>query len=570
MCWRDHGMGLSSRQALPELQNVLLLLLQRDAVQLMCAVTLQASEIKVVSGVKSFERGVILDVAGITPRIDSPSFSIIAWVQLRPGKGSNLLRKAVGSSREEKSLTCWGFHVGAPQDTFTFGAHDFQGGEDQPALEHVVRSGLGSSNVTDGKMHFVALVVEQNSFSAKISFFVDAKLQGQQKTPRPVTDCASTALEVGGVGMVQMGELTVVSRQLTENEMREVMANGYTLQSLADGKLPFKTEETPMDVLRTAQTANAMQAVDERRQRAGAADIQAVLGLAKTIELHEAAGGSGLENHKILDKVRSTAPAQCDESWAGGSSCNLIDHDWSQDIRTDPLNGKTFYEVIPSSARPDSAPAQTDKSYLKLGGSYPLITSDELIHFNPEKFPSFCGQSVTFAGWFKQDMSGPARFSFIQSFYTDPKDPASGASVPWGKATPQNHKIFKMAISGDEGWLCWNYRDHTADPALLQWGACKNFPGASIPNGNWRHLAFVFDVDEHTFEAYLDGAKGVEPAGYTSETYLSKSDVLSTLGCGFNTPQSYIGTYGFLDFLCTCRCAVGREGVPCKERGRER
>jgi len=502
---------------------------------------LQASEIKVVSGVKSFDRGVIVDVAGITPRIDSPSFSIIAWVQLRPGQGSNLLRKPVGASADEKSLSCWGFQVGAPQDTFTFGAHDFKGGEDQQALEHVVTSGLGSSNVTDGKMHFVALVVDQNSFSAKISFYVDAKLQGQQEVQRPVTDCAPTALEVGGVGISRMGELTVVSRKYSENEMREVMSNGYTLQSLADGKLPFQTEETPMDVLRTSQAANAIQAVEERKRRADAADIQSVLGLATTIELHEAAAGTGLESHSILDKVESTAPSSCDESWAGGASCNMIDHDWSQATGTDS-NGKTFYEVIPSSARPDSAPAQTDQSYLKLSGTYPVINPDQLIHFNPVKFPSFCGQSVTFAGWFKQDMAGPARFSFTLSFYTDPRD-SDGKNVPWGKATPENHKIFKMSIYGDDGqgWLCWNYRDHTAEPAILKWGTCKEFPGASVPNGNWRHMAYVFDVEKHTWEAYLDGAKGVEVAGYTSEEYLAKKDVLSTLGCEFNTPQSYIG-----------------------------
>ena len=132
-------------------------------------------------------------------------------------------------------------------------------------------------------------------------------------------------------------------------------------------------------------------------------------------------------------------------------------------------------------------------------------------------------------------------FSFIQSFYTSPRDPVSKKNVPWGQAKQENHKIFKMSIYGERGQLCWNYRSHLAEPAILQWGACKGFPGSSLPNGEWRHMAFVFDVEAHTFEAYLDGAQGIEVASYTSANYLSQSDVLSDLGCGFNTAQAYIG-----------------------------
>ena len=510
--------------------------------------TLQVSEIKVVAGVKSFQqKGVIMNVAGIAPRIDSPSFSIVAWVQLCPGCGSNLLRKPVGSSLNAKGLTCWGFHVGAPEDTFTFGAHDFQGPETTEALEHVVTSGLGSSNVTDGRMHYVALVVDQNSFSANISFYVDAKLQGLQKTRRPVTDCAPTALEVGGAGVVQIAELTVISRKVSVNEMREIMSSGYTLQSLADGKLPFQTDGTEFDAMRSSQTVVATQAEQEREQRAYAAEVQAALSLAKAEEMHEPAAGSSLESHSILDKVKSTASSSCNESWDGGTSCNMIDTDWSQSIRQDPQNGnKSFYEVIPRSARPDSAPGQTDEIHLKHSGTYPVITSDELIYFNPETYPSFCGQSVTFAGWFKQELSGTqgVLFSYIQSFYTSPRDPVSKKNVPWGQATEENHKIFKMSIpnwAGQVSNLCWNYRSHMDEPAILQWGACKEFPGSSLPTGEWRHVAFVFDVEAHTFEAYLDGVQGIESTSRSSENYLSKSDVLSDLGCGFNTAQSYIG-----------------------------
>ena len=38
----------------------------------------------------------LVQVRGLEPRIDSPSWSFTAWVQLEKGKGANILRKPLG------------------------------------------------------------------------------------------------------------------------------------------------------------------------------------------------------------------------------------------------------------------------------------------------------------------------------------------------------------------------------------------------------------------------------------------------------------------------------------------
>jgi hypothetical protein len=43
----------------------------------------------------------LVQVRGLEPRIDSPSWSFTAWVQLEKGKGKNILRKPLGQSQSQ-------------------------------------------------------------------------------------------------------------------------------------------------------------------------------------------------------------------------------------------------------------------------------------------------------------------------------------------------------------------------------------------------------------------------------------------------------------------------------------
>jgi len=90
--------------------------------------------------------------------------------------------------------------------------------------------------------------VEQNSSSATISFFVDAELKASLTTRRPITDCNTKTLEVGGPGILKFGEVAVVSRKITQTELGEIMSNGFTLNALADGKLPFSQKASDFDL----------------------------------------------------------------------------------------------------------------------------------------------------------------------------------------------------------------------------------------------------------------------------------------------------------------------------------
>ena len=60
-----------------------------------------------LAGVNLFKETLSQDDKGLEPHIDSPSFSIIAWVQLKKKQGANILRQPVGEAPDEKSLSCW-------------------------------------------------------------------------------------------------------------------------------------------------------------------------------------------------------------------------------------------------------------------------------------------------------------------------------------------------------------------------------------------------------------------------------------------------------------------------------
>ena len=79
----------------------------------------------------------------------------------------------VADPSEFVQLSCWAWHVGAPADRFDFGAHDFRGSSTN-ILQETVQAEV-ASNVDDGLLHNVVVVVTQTS----LSFYTDAKLQSE-------------------------------------------------------------------------------------------------------------------------------------------------------------------------------------------------------------------------------------------------------------------------------------------------------------------------------------------------------------------------------------------------------
>ena len=140
------------------------------------------------------------------------------------------------------------------------------------------------SNVADGMLHFVGIVVNQTT----ISFYKDSQLvryfnskhdltfhahrsqnpldirlyQGESPDsplfisstrimPRPVTDCRGTTLRIGQEG-VTLGNIMIYARQVSTIEMQEIMFNGFSLLDISIGKLPFTVTSKPLDALQVS------------------------------------------------------------------------------------------------------------------------------------------------------------------------------------------------------------------------------------------------------------------------------------------------------------------------------
>ena len=108
--------------------------------------------------------------------MDSPAWSLLAWVQLPKNGGANILRKPLGKSQAEMELSCWSWHVGNPSDRLDFGAHDFRGGTLTSELHESILA--NTSAAADGALHHVALVVTPSN----VTFYMDAKVQVTQRS----------------------------------------------------------------------------------------------------------------------------------------------------------------------------------------------------------------------------------------------------------------------------------------------------------------------------------------------------------------------------------------------------
>ena len=71
----------------------------------------EAGEVKILSGLRRFDKPEILESPQVQPRVDSPSWSLMAWVQLKENGGATVLRKPLGKTPDEAKLSCWSWYV---------------------------------------------------------------------------------------------------------------------------------------------------------------------------------------------------------------------------------------------------------------------------------------------------------------------------------------------------------------------------------------------------------------------------------------------------------------------------
>jgi hypothetical protein len=262
----------------------------------------------------------------------------MAWVQLNEGEGKYLLRKPLGKTPAEKPLSCWAWYVGFPTERVEFGAHDC--GRSDELSQETVSGNHGNSRVADGNLHNVVLVVT----STQVQFFMDATLQWQQNLPRPITDCSGKELEIGDENVPTLGEITFFARALTAEEMEEIMTSGFTLQSIAAGKLPYAPQESPFDnaasftdqAFATAQSQRGT--MHEKIEVEGALSRQAA---AATAELAVKPGARASASKIAVSKLASCARV---DVLGDETSCHVVTlHD--SDVLRD-TGGKEYFNMI--------------------------------------------------------------------------------------------------------------------------------------------------------------------------------------------------------------------------------
>lgn len=78
-------------------------------------------EVKLYDGFSSFAAPQALNLMDLKAKIDTPEWTMTAWVKLESEGGAVVVRKPLGKTKEEKHLSCWSWFVGWPYDKFEFG-----------------------------------------------------------------------------------------------------------------------------------------------------------------------------------------------------------------------------------------------------------------------------------------------------------------------------------------------------------------------------------------------------------------------------------------------------------------
>lgn len=351
----------------------------------------QTGYLKVWDKMQSFKHKVELSVQDLDPRIDGLSFSMVAWIQLVPGRRATIFEKALGSTVYEKGLVCWSWSVGGGDgDRFTYGAHDFSDDDlvnaDSDARQVEIKAAKAGAN--DGQLHLVAVVVTESD----ISFYMDAQLLSTESIPRPVTDCKGNMLRVGDEGISKLGEITFYARIITLTEMQEKMFSGFTLQAISDGKLPFHPEATGLDVIKVEQKARFDESANHAQETDYELNIQHVISRASSqLAIEKEISKTHITVTPTLLRTLSVTPttsipsflqqnngeAVCRPvSFTGNNPppCHIIQDDWQE--QTD-ASGNKYFELLTPSMR---GPGQSDKVF-----RFDPSTNKQWLNYNATK-----------------------------------------------------------------------------------------------------------------------------------------------------------------------------------------
>jgi hypothetical protein len=457
-------------------------------------------EIKIFDGFSSFAAPVPLNVKDLKAKIDTPEWTMTAWVQLETDGGAMIVRKPLGKSKDEQKLSCWSWYVGWPYDKFEYGAHDFGGGKYVTAVQESATS-PNSSTIDDGTVHHVAVVV----MSDKIQFWVDAEMTHEATLPRPITDCAGQAIEIGSADVPQLGEIVFYPHKMEQVHFKEILFAGFTLEAINEGKIPYLPKQVPSDIIIQKTGTELANAHSERVESSKSLKLESTLSRA-AIELAVSPPNVTAEPKIAVAKVANCHSIPLFKSIGhDDTSCHII-NTWDA-AEMDSLNtGRQYYNMLPAMARPAGTAAK-DRLVID------HLTPKEYLRYDASAWPSFCGESATFSLWLETNtVHGGAllsRYSNVDS---------------------HGHSELEYALYAEGYGLCVRGRraesKHTVPTAL-------GTPLELMKHMSRRHVAYVFNKTTDETLTYLDGTL----LGTTKHA----AGTIANLDCGLTGNTSYTG-----------------------------
>jgi hypothetical protein len=295
---------------------------------------------------------------------------------------------------------------------------------------------------------------------------------------RPVTDCSGLTLELGDVNIPELGEITFFARGLSQVEMEEIMAAGYTLNDIAVGKAMFAPETTPFDDSRSNTVEGFSDAKNERSSAMTESKKQGSL-TRGTIALNLGGGGEvvppGVNVPNPQCNVRAREEFAAFQNETSCRRMNLTD----QDSLLDTTTNKRYFPFIKTEYM-QAGKRPKDRVF------YDEVLNKDLLSYDPVHFPSWCNRSATFSIWW------------------DPRP--SKSELPPGGYIISKFAKNQTTFTGKRTWSMY-----IGDGGVHSWGSPPdnevriNTP----PNFDWsvrRHVALVFDHTKDQGCAYIDGS----------------------------------------------------------------
>jgi len=346
---------------------------------------------------------------------------------------------------------------------------------------------------------------------------MDATLQSREALERPITDCSGLELLIGDKGLPLLGEISFFARALTAEEMEEIMGSGFTLQSIAAGKLPFAPQETLFDNAASANkheflTAQSERADSEASMHLESSQVRQAIEIADEVDADTIARQRALLREPNIS-VSSIAPCEAVVAMGDESSCSIMTLE-EADAQRDATTGKEFFSLIQPEYLPkdENGKQLTSLSRVFLDHNHP----GQSLSYDTKTFPSFCGKSATFSLW-------------------------------WESSTESGGHVISRYASSDVNWPahCWllyvneyglsvlgNHPDgsprYTA--ALPSW---FQKPLGSMERMSRRHVAFVFDKPSDKIKFYLDG--------HLLDEHQYAAGFVGKMDCGMQGKGSYTG-----------------------------